>query len=191
MGSHSFLQRIFPTQRSNPGLPHCRWILYQLSHQGSPLRGGTGLQIWEGWKAEPPLWREKDLVSSETSCSFIKKAPGQLKEFQTQYRFGVLQICDRRCPWWMIFNRVKVLAMTNDFLWWGGNFAPKVRQFLETLSVVRSSGKPEGCFWHLVGREQGWCKTPISAEGPSLTAENDPAHVSVELRLRNTGFGVN
>ena len=27
---------IFPTQGSNPGLLHCRWILYQLSHQGSP-----------------------------------------------------------------------------------------------------------------------------------------------------------
>ena len=27
---------IFPTQGSNPGLPHCRWILYQLSHKGSP-----------------------------------------------------------------------------------------------------------------------------------------------------------
>ena len=24
------------TQRSNPGLPYCRWILYQLSHKGSP-----------------------------------------------------------------------------------------------------------------------------------------------------------
>ena len=34
-GSHSVLQRVFPTQGSNPGLPHCRWILYQLSHQGS------------------------------------------------------------------------------------------------------------------------------------------------------------
>ena len=28
--------RIFPTQRSNPGLPHCRRILYHLSHQGNP-----------------------------------------------------------------------------------------------------------------------------------------------------------
>ena len=34
--SHSLLQGIFPTQGSNPGLPHCRWILYLLSHQGSP-----------------------------------------------------------------------------------------------------------------------------------------------------------
>ena len=36
VGSCSFLQGIFPTQGSNPGLPHCRWILYQLSHKRSP-----------------------------------------------------------------------------------------------------------------------------------------------------------
>ena len=36
MGSHSLLQGIFPTQGSNPGLPHRRQILYQLSHKGSP-----------------------------------------------------------------------------------------------------------------------------------------------------------
>ena len=32
----SFLQRIVPSQGPNPGLPHCRRILYRLSHQGSP-----------------------------------------------------------------------------------------------------------------------------------------------------------
>ena len=36
VGSLSFLQGIFPTQGSNPGLSHCRWILYQLSHKGNP-----------------------------------------------------------------------------------------------------------------------------------------------------------
>ena len=36
VGSLSLLQGIFPTQGSNAGLPHCRWILYQLSHKGSP-----------------------------------------------------------------------------------------------------------------------------------------------------------
>ena len=36
MGSHSLLQQISPTQESNPGLPLCTWILYPLSHQGSP-----------------------------------------------------------------------------------------------------------------------------------------------------------
>ena len=32
VGSYSLLQGIFSTQGSNPGLPHRRWILYQLSH---------------------------------------------------------------------------------------------------------------------------------------------------------------
>ena len=36
VGCHALLQRIFPTQGLNPGLPHCRQILYHRSHQGSP-----------------------------------------------------------------------------------------------------------------------------------------------------------
>ena len=45
VGSLSLLQRIFPSQRSNLGLPHCRRILYKLSHKGS-------LRILE-WVAYP------------------------------------------------------------------------------------------------------------------------------------------
>ena len=44
-GSLSLLQGIFPTQVLNPGLPHYRQILYQLSHKGS-------LRILE-WVAYP------------------------------------------------------------------------------------------------------------------------------------------
>ena len=35
-GNLFLLQDIFPTQGSNSGLPHCRQILYQLSHKGNP-----------------------------------------------------------------------------------------------------------------------------------------------------------
>ena len=35
IGSLSLLQRIFPTQGSNPGLLHCRQILHQLSYEGN------------------------------------------------------------------------------------------------------------------------------------------------------------
>ena len=35
-GCHALLQGIFSTQGLKPGLPHCRLILYCLSHQGSP-----------------------------------------------------------------------------------------------------------------------------------------------------------
>ena len=38
VGCHTLLQGIFPTQGLNPGLPHCRQILYCLSHQGSPTK---------------------------------------------------------------------------------------------------------------------------------------------------------
>ena len=39
--SLSLLQGIFPTQGSNPGLQHCRWILSQLSYQGQlPMSTG-------------------------------------------------------------------------------------------------------------------------------------------------------
>ena len=39
VGSLSLLQDIFPTQESNRGILHCRWILYQLSYKGmaSPM----------------------------------------------------------------------------------------------------------------------------------------------------------
>ena len=37
VGHCSLLQGIFPAQGSNPGLPHCRQILSQLSHKGSPF----------------------------------------------------------------------------------------------------------------------------------------------------------
>ena len=36
VGCRAFFQGVFPTQGSNPGLSHCRRILYHLSHQGSP-----------------------------------------------------------------------------------------------------------------------------------------------------------
>ena len=37
VGSLSLLQRIFLTQKLNWALLHCRWILYRLSYQRSPL----------------------------------------------------------------------------------------------------------------------------------------------------------
>ena len=37
VGYHLLLQGIFPTHGLNPGLLHCRQILYHLSHQGSPM----------------------------------------------------------------------------------------------------------------------------------------------------------
>ena len=59
VGCHFLLQAIFLTQGSNPGLPHCRQMLYHLSHQESFPKGN---QFWmfiggTDTKAEVPiLW---------------------------------------------------------------------------------------------------------------------------------------
>ena len=42
---HGFLQGIFPTQGSNPGLALCRQILYCLSHKGSPIVAQTFKEV--------------------------------------------------------------------------------------------------------------------------------------------------
>ena len=62
VGSLSLFQGIFPTQGSNPGLPHCRRILYQLSHKGSP-------RILE-WVAYP-FSRGSSWPGNQTGVSWI------------------------------------------------------------------------------------------------------------------------
>ena len=66
VGFYALLQGIFPTQGSKPGLPHCRWILYCLSHQGSPPLSKTidnfrsfpnKLYFSAGWRAGR-IWSE-------------------------------------------------------------------------------------------------------------------------------------
>ena len=52
VGCHALLQGIFPTQGANPGLPHHRWILCHLSHQGKFLVWVPQKQsVSQGWDA--------------------------------------------------------------------------------------------------------------------------------------------
>ena len=70
VGSCSLLQRIFPTQGSNPGLQHCRQILYQLSHQESPelaLRWELNLKLRDGIHS----WHQVTLVFFLYFTSYI------------------------------------------------------------------------------------------------------------------------
>ena len=60
---HALLQGIFPTQGWNPGLPHCRQIIYCLGHQESPCI----------WYIEGKIGTLKILsVFLITSCWFLK-----------------------------------------------------------------------------------------------------------------------
>ena len=70
---HFLLQGIFPTQESNPGLPHCRQMLYRLSHQGSPHNFYVYVNKWTRYcpkekrqeKVESGNVRERNITEGE------------------------------------------------------------------------------------------------------------------------------
>jgi len=71
VGSFSLLQGIFPTQGSNLGLPLCRQILHQLSHQGSP-------RILE-WVAYPfSSGSSRPRNQTRVSCMQVDSLPANL-----------------------------------------------------------------------------------------------------------------
>ena len=76
VGSLPLLKGIFPTQGSNPGLLHCRWILYQLGYEG------TGVQ---SWGQEDPLKKEMAPHCSILAWRIPRTAePGRLQSIGSQ-----------------------------------------------------------------------------------------------------------
>ena len=76
VGCHALLQRIFPTQGSNPGLPHCRWILYCLSHQGSPRKLECIAWPFSRGSAQPRNWTGVSCIASRYFTSWaMREAP--------------------------------------------------------------------------------------------------------------------
>ena len=68
MGCHALLQGIFPTEGSNPGLLHCRHILYHLSYQGSPGKISAVA-------AAAAAAAAKSLQSCPTLCDLLDGSP--------------------------------------------------------------------------------------------------------------------
>ena len=75
--SHSLLQGIFPTQGWNLGLPHCRRILYRLSHQGSPTC--NNICIYFSCVCELP-------VSGAPASSLTSPGEGRCRQDLTDFR---------------------------------------------------------------------------------------------------------
>ena len=72
VGSLFLLQGIFLTQGSNPGLPHCRRILYQLSYEGSPRILQWGAYPLPSGSSQPRngtrvSWLQADSLPTELS----------------------------------------------------------------------------------------------------------------------------
>ena len=74
---HSLFQGIFLTQGSNPGLLHCRWVLYFLSHQGSPYKAISILILHEV-KMIYVILPETDFVIKQTLDLLVNWATNML-----------------------------------------------------------------------------------------------------------------
>ena len=76
VGSLSLLQGIFPTQGLNPGLLHYRWILYQLSHKGSPrILEWVAYPFFSG-SSPPRNWTRVCCIASRFFTNWtIREAP--------------------------------------------------------------------------------------------------------------------
>ena len=93
VGSCSLLQGIFPTQISNPGLPHCRWILYQLSHKGSPrILEWVGYPFSSG-SSWPRNWTRVSCIAGGFFANWaMREAPCLLFILQT-WEYSFPQFC--------------------------------------------------------------------------------------------------
>ena len=89
VGCHTLFQGIFPTQRSNPGISHCRWILYQLSHTKNTGVGAAAAA--------------KSLQSCPTLCDPIDGSPpgfpvsgilqARTLEWNTTESYKIMKFC--------------------------------------------------------------------------------------------------
>ena len=110
------LQEIFPPQGLNPGLPHCRQILYQLSHKGSP-------RMLE-WVAHPfsrgSSWpRNRTRVSCIAGGLFTNWAMREALSTTGNSKNGTNM---EASPWWLNTLLCKV-PRTMSSIYWSFNFS--------------------------------------------------------------------
>ena len=96
VGSLCLLQGIFPTQGSNPGLPRCRQILYQLSYNGS-----TRILEWVAFafsrgSSQPRDWTQVSCIAAGFFTSWATNSWYRLI-FRSQPK------SDAMMPWRMVF----------------------------------------------------------------------------------------
>ena len=103
VGSLSLLQGVFPTQGSNPSLPHCRQILYQLSQKGSPRILEWVAYPFSSRSPWPRNWTGVSFIAGGFFTNWaIREAPLFTKAFQNQFiiwfssvqSFSHVRLCD-------------------------------------------------------------------------------------------------
>ena len=96
LGSLSLLQGTFPTQGLNPGLPHCRQILYQLSHK---------------------LWYKSSSGksgSTDPSLALQVVERGSKYRWECEQTFDLFMLCDHRTGKGQFSSQSQRKAMPNN-----------------------------------------------------------------------------
>ena len=120
VGSLSLLKRIFPTQGSNPGLPHYRQILYQLSHKGSPNILILPHKIIWTLKKRKDKWRHVNLLprwhsgKESTASEGDARGAGSISGLGRSFgvgngnplQYSCLENSMDRGAWWATVHRV-------------------------------------------------------------------------------------
>ena len=86
VGSLSLLQGIFPTQGWNPDLPHCRRILYQLSHKGSPRILAWVAYSFSSRSSQPRNLSRSPALQADSLPTELSETQGCRNYMQTQPR---------------------------------------------------------------------------------------------------------
>ena len=97
VGSLSLLQGIFPTQESNPGLLHCRRILYQLSYEGSKSLLFRLCVLWGPQTSH--LGNKKSFTRSENNSFALTLQNGMRVGTQDPQTPPKQPASSRVCPW--------------------------------------------------------------------------------------------
>ena len=184
VGSLSLLQGIFPTQGSNPGLLHCRWILSQLSHQRSPRILEWVAYLFSSRSSQP---RNGIRVSCIAGRFFMNWA---IRE--THRKTGLLQILQKiggpfrvsshRClPPWSFFREGMLwgayeVMLNKELMSWDD---PKGY----TFSISYSWKKGSWTLWSTSNRNNGYSEE-IAYDGTRTlilmesTVAVNPGHIS-------------
>ena len=99
VGCHFLLWRVFLTQGSNPGLPHCRQMLYHLGHQGS---GKTTTRTL-AYRVRPPRGESPQCCWHSSPCRSTEAGRRELspRAADNSKRGGQRGATgETRRPWW-------------------------------------------------------------------------------------------
>ena len=183
MSFHALLQGIFPTQGSDLGLPHCRWIVYHLSHQGS---SENLEEIVKSYFTIIYYSRLRDLLNLESEFHFGTREVS-LPKNDTTYTPASFKVMVKRgvtpwylseivCTWESSINKVNIKLLIIIVSLWRKK---KAQNKVEDLPIIwwsptttdlpyRSDGKESACNAGDPGSTPGLGRSSGEGNGNSL-----------------------